>query len=72
MEPGNVFQKIASRMCKADMLMDLAHIADMGNNGQAIAASHIRDLPELRDSRKPHDIGLHIMYCSGMDEVSEL
>ena len=59
-------------MREAQVLMDLAHVADVRHDRQAVAMRQIGHLPEFRDARQPHDIGLHIMHRARLDEIAEL
>ncbi len=53
------------------MHVNLSHIADVRGHRQAMAVGGMGYLNVLRDAGDAGDVGLHIMYRTGMDESIE-
>ena len=53
------------------MLMDLAHVADVGYHREAEFAGEQADGDEFRNSGKASAIRLNDVYCSGLHEIVE-
>jgi hypothetical protein len=71
-QPWNVFKQRAGRVGEAEMLVDLAHVANVRANREAVAVGNVGHLPELGDTSQTDHVGLDVMHRAGVDEVVEL